>query len=328
MQKRWKRLFAFFLLLSFLLASCTGDRQYSERGYAMGAYISISAWGNMPQGLLGEITGLENQISHRIVDSQVSRASRGEAVEISAALENALTLCGELTERTGGRFDITLLPVTQLWHFDEGGALPNGEALSAALMQVGYSQCVSLQNGVLSLPKGGLDLGAVGKGMACDLAISRLREAGGHGIVSVGGSIGLLSGEGSGEYRIGVRDPFVKNGEGILSVISLAEGFVSTSGSYEKYFEAGGIRYHHILDATTGRPAQGELVSVTAVASSGALSDALSTALFLVGVEEGLALCAQYGAEAIFVSQDGTCVATKGLSGKLEMAEGWEVVYR
>ena len=124
-------------------------------------------------------------------------------------------------------------------------------------------------------------------------------------VLSVGGSIGVFGARGKDgdPWRIGVRDPFSDSGQ--LGVITLQEGFVSTSGDYEKYFEQDGRRYFHILDATTGYPAKSGLKSVSVVCDNGLLSDALSTACFLLGEEASHALLEQYGASAVFVDAEG-----------------------
>ena len=122
-------------------------------------------------------------------------------------------------------------------------------------------------------------------------------------MVSVGGSIlafGKRNKAGD-KWRVAVRHPRKENA--YIGVINLSEGFVSTSGDYEKYFEKDGIRYHHILNANTGYPADSGLSSVTVVCGSGLLSDALSTACFILGEEKSKALLDEYSACAVFVDK-------------------------
>src|SRR5699024_9207852 len=126
----------------------------------------------------------------------------------------------------------------------------------------------------------------IGKGAACDAAVQMYQESGAEaGIVAVGGSIGLYGEKPDGSlWRLGVRDPNSGDDRAeAMGLLDLASGFVSTSGSYEKTFTENGKTYHHLLDPKTGYPAESGLVSVTVVAKSGALSDALATAVFVLG---------------------------------------------
>jgi thiamine biosynthesis lipoprotein len=150
-----------------------------------------------------------------------------------------------------------------------------------------------------------LDFGAIGKGYACDLIYAYLSGTEAEGaIVSVGGSIvafGDYNKKGD-KWRIAITHP--RDADKYLGVISLDEGFVSTSGDYERYFEENGKRYHHILDATTGYPSESGLISVIVVAKSGIMSDALSTACLLVGEKKAIEILEGAGASAILVDEN------------------------
>ena len=135
------------------------------------------------------------------------------------------------------------------------------------------------------------------------------------GVVSVGGSLLLL---GSRERTIAIRDPFGEVNDS-FATLRLRDCFVSTSGSYEKYFDRDGVRYHHILDPTTGYPADAGLCSVTVVCGEGLLSDALSTACFVLGIDASLPVLERYGAEAVFVGQDGQVTVTDGLADRFTL---------
>ena len=118
---------------------------------------------------------------------------------------------------------------------------------------------------------------------------------------------------------MGIRNPETGNGE--AAVLSLDGCFVSTSGSYERFFEKDGRRYHHILDPETGYPAENGLVSVTVVAESGILSDALSTACFVLGPVEGMKLALDYGCEAVFIDSDGGITVSEGLADRITVTD-------
>ena len=165
-----------------------------------------------------------------------------------------------------------------------------------------------------------LDLGAVGKGIACDVVqdyLKKQKEVSGA-VIAVGGSILLYGSKADGsDWNVAVQNPRGQDGEamGVLSLSGTTN--VSTSGDYEKYFMQDGKRYHHILDPSTGYPAKSGLISVTVVSESGLLSDGLSTACFVLGKEKGEKLLESYGAEGIFIDQNKKVTVTKGLQGKL-----------
>lgn len=164
-----------------------------------------------------------------------------------------------------------------------------------------------------------LDLGAVGKGIACDVAQNYLKEQKevSGAVIAVGGSILLYGSKADGtNWNVAVQNPRGQDGEamGVLSLSGTTN--VSTSGDYEKYFMQDGKRYHHILDPSTGYPADSGLISVTVVSDNGLLSDGLSTACFVLGKEKGEKLLESYGAEGIFIDQNKKVTVTKGLKDK------------
>ena len=164
-----------------------------------------------------------------------------------------------------------------------------------------------------------LDLGAVGKGIACDVVqdyLKKQKEVSGA-VIAVGGSILLYGSKADGsDWNVAVQNPRGQDGEamGVLSLSGTTN--VSTSGDYEKYFMQDGKRYHHILDPSTGYPADSGLISVTIVSDSGLLSDGLSTACFVLGKEKGEKLLEPYGAEGVFIDQNKKVTVTKGLKDK------------
>ena len=207
---------------------------------------------------------------------------------------------------SAGAFDLTIAPLSSLWNFDSGvQKVPAEKDIQKALALVDYEK-IQADSKTVTLKKGqSLDLGAVGKGAACDAAKAYLEKSGVKGaVISVGGSI-LAYGKRNklgDKWRVAVRHPREENA--YIGVINLSEGFVSTSGDYEKYFEKDGKRYHHILDANTGYPADSGLASVTVLCKSGLLSDALSTACFILGEEKSKPLLDEYSAAAVFVDKD------------------------
>lgn len=251
------------------------------------------------------ITGLEDKIS-RFDSSSAVYALNSDGTVTDNSVSTVVTMLTEISDATDGAFDITVGELSDLWGIgSDEEKIPDKEEIEKVLSQVGYNALKVDGTTVTLESKASVDLGAVGKGFACDLIKTYLEATEAEGaIVSVGGSIlayGDYNKKGD-KWSIAIRHP--RNESEFLGVISLDEGFVSTSGDYERYFEKDGKRYHHIFDATTGYPASSGLISVTVVSDSGILSDALSTACFISGAEKGRELVEKYNSSAIFVDED------------------------
>lgn len=322
---------ALFLLLALIgLDFWKGQREqpFEQSGLSMGTVVTAQLYG--PGGktaaakLFAEFDALENErLSWRAATSDIARinAAAGAPAAIGERTAGYLKTAAEISRQSKGAFDCTLGVLTQLWDIGgENARVPDRDEIAAALKSVGY-QTLSLSNGRAALAKGqALDLGAIGKGIACDEAKALLEQTDLSGaVVSVGGSV-LLWGRrpGGGPWKVGVRDP---RGEAAdqLGAFSLNGGFVSTSGDYERTLTAGGKTYHHILDPKTGYPAQAGLISVTVSAPTGLLSDALSTACFVLGYEKSLALLDAFGAEAVFVTMEKGVRVTGGLRKSFQL---------
>lgn len=249
---------------------------------------------------------LEKMISFKDIDSQLSILNREGTLD-NGAIADVLRVCTEISEKSGGVFDVTVGELSELWGIGtENENIPEAEEISSLLTAYGYEK-ISINGSTVTFDGDfSVDLGAVGKGMACDYIMNYLMSSEGvnGGVVSVGGSIVVYGqrNKAGDKWRVAVRHP--RNEGELLGVISLSEGFVSTSGDYERYFEENGKRYHHILDAESGYPCESGLISVTVVCDSGILSDALSTACFILGREKGEKLLSEYGAAGIFVDKD------------------------
>lgn len=275
-------------------------------------------------------------LSWREETSEVYRvnqaAGSGEGIELSEELSQVMEQCLELTENADGAFDVALGSIVRLWDIDswmtglteEEYQVPDEQTIGQALACCGSDRLharsrTDTRGGIrLTLyPDTGvlLDMGAVGKGLALDHILERLKEESAvtGGTISVGGSV-LTYGTKPDKtaWRVGVADP--EDSSRNIGVLYLeGQWCVSTSGDYERYVESGGVRYHHILDPATGWPADSGLCSVTIVAKEGLISDALSTACFVLGSEKGLELALKYGVEALFVEADGGICMTPGM---------------
>lgn len=309
------------------------QQPFTSTEFAMGGYVQQTVYGDRREEAASEaanaVQRLENQISWRIEGSDIARlneAAGTDWIAIDPQTAELLAQALDVAERSNGAYDPTILPVSSLWDFGgENQHLPEAEQIEEYRSYVGYQNLrVDEQASEASLKIHGaaIDLGGIGKGAACDAAVQMYQESGAEaGIVAVGGSIGLYGEKPDGSlWRLGVRDPNSGDDRAeAMGLLDLASGFVSTSGSYEKTFTENGKTYHHLLDPKTGYPAESGLVSVTVVAKSGALSDALATAVFVLGEEQGMALLEEYGAGGVLISQDNRVLVSDSLKDAFQL---------
>lgn len=297
--------------------------------FAMDTFVSAKVKGFAAKDAAGGISTLvreldSKQLSRYTSGSEISRINSEAETVLSDEMRDYITELLEVGKMSGGKFDIALGAVSDLWSFNDSPRVPSTDELSEALSRSG-SDKLSLSGNTLTRADGCVvDLGSAGKGIALDKVKSYLSDKKiSSAVVSVGGSV-LLYGKGS--FNVGVRDPWGDAGRSVMTV-KLGAGCVSTSGSYERCFEQGGKRYHHILDPDTGLPVDNGLVSVTVISDSGLLSDALSTACFVLGAEGGAKLAAKYGCEAIFITEDKKVICTDGIKPNVTVhADGYTVV--
>lgn len=264
---------------------------------------------------------LENQISVRVDDSEVSKCNRNYAVDglyqLSDDLLGYLKQEMEIYKETNGAFSPCIRPISDLWGIEDGDQeVPTQESIVEVLDSTNPVNIEIQEDGIVFHAEHmAIDFGAVGKGIAGDRIFDLLSDSNVEGaVVSIGGTIAVYGNKGNGKpWHIGIQDPRAAEGE-VLGVLNTAGNtFISTSGDYEKYFEADGKRYHHIFDPATGYPAESGLISVTIIGDSGFLSDALSTACFVMGLEKGMAYAEEKGVEAVFVTADKEVYVTKGI---------------
>jgi thiamine biosynthesis lipoprotein len=234
--------------------------------------------------------------------------------ELIAVLDRAL----RYAELSGGAFDPTVGPLVKLWGIGtETPRIPGDDEIKAALALVDWREVrINHEEGTVFLTRPGmtLDLGGIAKGYAADEASALIKKAGlRRGLIDLGGNI-LALGTRPGDlpWRIGIQTPDRDRGE-YLGILTVEGKSVVTSGIYERFFEEGGRRYHHILSTADGRPVENGLLSVTIVAEHSIDADGLSTSVFALGYEKGRALIESLpGVEAIFVSEDRVVRGTPG----------------
>ena len=329
-----RRAAALLVLLALALTGCRTEPVGTERYlFEMDTVMLLTAYG--PEADAGldaaaEVIGaLNRQLDPEAEDSEIYALNHagGAPVAVSPALRSMLRTAAEVWQGTGGALDPTVYPLVKVWGFlDENYRVPDADEISARLPLVDMG-AVRMENGGVALPDGmELGLGAVAKGYAGQAAADAMREAGvTTAVISLGGNVQTL-GETNAAGRawtVAVQDPFdLAASAGILRV---GETAVVTSGGYQRFFDADGVRYHHIFDPKTGCPAQSDLASVTVICPDGARADALSTALFVLGEEGALAArLALGGFELVLITQDRRILVTGGLA--FEAADGFTLL--
>lgn len=333
MGRLWKKLTA--LLLAGILTGCSAPaeemQQPVERSlFAMNTYMTFTAYGEDAQAALQEaeecIQQVEGLWSVTDKDSEIYQAnhSGGQPVTVSEETAEIISFALEMAQRTGGALDPTIYPVLTAWGFTtDSKQVPSQQRITRLLEQVGYDR-IRLNGTELTVPDGmELDLGAVGKGYTADLVTEILRR---HGVtsalISLGGNIQAIGSRPDGsDWRLGIRAPWES---GNLGVLTVSDAAVVTSGGYENYFddEQGNI-YWHILDPSTGYPADSGLQSVTIVGREGKMCDALSTALFVMGAQSAEQYWRENGGfEMLLVTDSGEILITEGIAENFTLNEG------
>lgn len=230
----------------------------------------------------------------------------------------------KFAERTDGAFDPTLGPLAKLWNFSGGGEsrLPDDSEIQTALAKTGWRRVkTDTSAGTITLSEKGmsLDLGGIAKVYSLDRARMVLKKLGVRSaLVNAGGDVAVVGEKSPGKpWRVGVQDP--RNPRGLVAVAAITDGFIVTSGDYERFFLRDGKRYHHILNPETGYPATG-LRSATIIAPTGVMADAISTAVFVLGVKRGLEYLKRTpGVEGFLIDDAGKMFFSPGAKDYLEV---------
>lgn len=315
-MKKAGKIFGVLLIIMLFAAlffnSRRRDGEFEKTEFLFDTPCTVTAYGKDAKKAVEAVFDRLFEI-HRETDifsdsSAVSRFNSlksGESIELSKDLSKIIETAVEVGQKSEGAFDVTVAPVVHLWEFSGEGHVPEKKDTEEKLMLVGIDKLVFEENKRLSKSVDGvmLDLGGAAKGYAGDEAVEVLKKYDiSAAIVDLGGNItcfGENPASTDGRWRIGLQTPFEPTGE-FDETVEIKEGSVVTSGTYQRYFERGGKKYHHIIDPHTGYPSQKEYSSVTIIAQSGLLADCLATACFVLGEEKGEALADSYGVEVIY----------------------------
>ncbi|MEE1014372.1 MAG: FAD:protein FMN transferase [Clostridia bacterium] len=306
-----KRIFSLFLILLLVTGCQPIDKTAEETQFLMDTVCTIRAGGSNADTAIRdafakvkEIQDAVNYYDESSTVSQFNRAGAGEVVPLdthtAAILETALEVC----RASEGAFDITIAPVSSLWpfHGEETPTPPTDAAIQEALELVNW-EYLKFDRSASTLTKTvdgvAIDLGGAAKGYAADCAAQVLQKAGvSYALLNFGGNVytfGKNPSRKDGNWQVGIQKPFADSGT-YTRRVSLTQGAVVTSGTYQRNFTYEGRLYHHILDPKTGYPTEGVLAGVTIQVGSALLADCLSTACLVLGEEQGQALAQLFGA--------------------------------
>ena len=239
---------------------------------------------------------------------------------VNAELAAIISRSVEVSRLTHGAFDPTFASAGKLWDFKKVPPLiPSEDDLRRAVASIDAQKVVvDPKTLTVNLPKGmKLGLGGIAKGYAVDQAMALARSRGvKHALISAGGDMKALGLNGGDPWEVAIKHP--RDRERALAVLHLSNACLVTSGDYERFFTHDGVRYHHILDPRTGRPATGNM-SVSVIGPNAEFTDALATALCVLTVKKGMRLVESLDKiDALFVDMDGVVHTTSGLSDQLK----------
>ena len=312
--------------IAWLLGGCTKQKNspsWTEHSFfALDTYNTLRVWEGEGEHV-GECVRLvhayEALFSRTLPDSDIGRINRaaGRYVTVSPQTAELIAIAQHYSQLSDGAFDISMGAVSRLWDFSnrQQGQLPAPAAIADALSHVDYRQ-ISIEDRAVRIQPGMvLDVGSIAKGYIADRLADTLRTYGyTSAMIDLGGNIYALGQRPDGQpWRVGIQGPFEQRNQSV-AVLSVENASVVTSAIYERYFMLDDILYHHLLSPVDGYPARTGIEAVSIIAPRSVDADALSTCLFVLGVERGQALIESLpDTEAIIIPDHGKALLSSGL---------------
>ena len=311
------------LLVLLILCGCTngtenigtlfslGKRNIKDTRFMLDTFVTLEAQCSQKvlDGAFALCEKKEKQLSCTLPESEVSRLNSSSGFfAVSKDTEKIIRKAVYYSDLSGGRFDITVYPVSMLWDFNNE-VIPDKKEIAEALKNVDYQSIAFSKNGVCLNGKK-IDLGAIAKGFIADELLKYFKENNvKSGIINLGGNIITF---GEKENIIGIKKPFSQNE--ISGKVKIQNKSIVTSGIYERYIEKDGKIYHHVLDTKTGYGVNSDLASATVICDSSLDGDALSTVCLLVGKDKAREIINGIeNTEAVFITRDNEIFYTSGL---------------
>lgn len=333
MSRRCLALGAALALMVGLLTGCRAKAAESTV-FAMDTVMSLTVYGSQGEKAVEEATELIYDLQDLLTATDENSPlyalnhAGGAWTTLDGDLLALLSDSQSLCEKTGGALDITAYPAVQAWGFiSKDYRVPGEEELADLASRIDYAALeLDLKGSRARLPAGmEVELGAVAKGYTGDRLAQLMAQLGVESaIFSLGGNVQAVGTKPDGSsWRVAIQDP---DGQGNLAIVEVTDKAVVTSGGYQRYFEQDGVTYWHILDPDTAAPARTGLQSVTVIGPEGLVCDGLSTALFVLGEEQGMAFWRDHpelGVELVFVREDGSVAITAGLEDSFTLGDGF-----
>jgi thiamine biosynthesis lipoprotein len=310
-------------------AGCSRTKTVQKTDSIMGTEVTVTVaakseaeGGAAIDAAMAEVRRLDRMMSLYRDDSEITKvnlAAGRHPVRVSPEMIEVVEAANRVSDLTGGAFDVTVGPLVVLWQMRlKEGRAPTGREIANIKQLVNYRNImIDKKASTLFLKTPGmiLDFGGVAKGYAADNVVKLLKKRGiGNAIAAIAGDIRVIGRRPAGSpWRIGVQDPREK--DKMLTVLDLSDKYISTSGDYERYKVVQKKRYHHIIDPRSGKPSEG-MRAVTLISDRGAIGDPLTTALFVLGTEQGMKIVKTLGYEAIFDDSRGRVTMTDGIKTK------------
>lgn len=320
-----KRLFIFLLLTTLLISSCGAesepvndtDEKNSTVIFAMDTVMELSIYGS--DELLTEaaemVYDLESKLSVTDENSEIYAINRDGTGTLTGNAAEVLSAALDMCSRTDGVLDISIYPVVHEWGFTTGDyKVPDPSVIASLLSNVNYRDVQFDGSSVTLKENMEIDLGSIAKGYTGGMLTEFFRSNGvTSALLNLGGNVQALGSKPDGsDWRVAIQEP---HGNGNCAIVSVSDKAVITSGGYERYFVEDGVEYCHIIDPSTGAPARSGLISVSIIGDNGAVCDALSTSLFIMGLEKASQFWRESDDfEAIFITDDNEMYITEGLT--------------
>ena len=281
---------------------------------------------------MAQIDSLSNNYDESSQISYVNHHAYQKPIPVDTALAKIMEVAQQVSRKTNGKFDMTIGAIKRLWKFNsDHPQVPDSQLIEQKLDAVNYKLVTILDNHVKFQKSGvNLDLGGIAKGYAIDEAMRIIHKAGvKDAMVDAGGDLAITSSElTAGKRRVFIRHP--RNQGEFVGYFQFDSGSVATSGDYERFFIQDSVRYHHILDPATGYPAR-KCVSVTVVTDNATIADALATAIFVMGPQQGITFAENLpNTEAMVIFQQGSKLnytATDSLQKILNFSDNWQIIH-
>lgn len=284
----------FILLSIFLFSSC--QKIPPQTRLYLGTFCAINLFDDGTEELyskiFSELNKIEQTFSVNIENSELSSINNNieNEMKLSDDMFFVLNIAFCFAELSEGNFEPTIGNLVNVWNItSENPKIPSQIQIENALKKTNWKnvQLNSQNKSIKLLSECSLDLGGIVKGFACDKIVSILKQNNvKKAIIDLGGNVYVYGKKSNKEkWRVGVKNPF--NPDETILTLEIDEGSVVTSGTYERYFEENGKRYHHILNSKTGFPVQNDIESVTVISKNSIIADVLSTTLFSLGYEKG-----------------------------------------